>query len=283
MPRNIRPREVLLGFEGLALMRQLYEGDDRAAQARVEEIRRIVSPELEAQFGAGFPVPELGVREGYTAWSATYDRPGNPLIAAEQPAVWSLLDELEPGRALDAACGTGRHTARLVELGHQVIGVDLTPAMLERARAAVPEAEFREGDLTRLPVETGGVDLTLCALAMDHLPDLDAPLGELARVTRPGGMVIVSDIHPVLSSLGLAAFFRGADGSSAFIRNHRHLHGEYLDAYASVGLRVRRCLEPRYLPGHLPMESIGMAQIPEATTAAFEGLPAALVWELERP
>jgi SAM-dependent methyltransferase len=273
---------VLLGFEGLALMRQLYEGDDQAARARVDEIRRIVSPELDAESDITFPVPEVGVKEGYTAWSTTYDSPGNPLIAAEQPAVWSLLEESLPGRALDAACGTGRHTARLVGLGHQVIGVDLTPAMLERARAAVPEAEFREGDLAQLPVEAQSVDLTVCALAMDHFPDLKPPIRELARVTRSGGRVIISDIHPVLSSLGLAAYFRAADGSRSFIRNHRHLHGEYLDAFAGVGLRVRRCLEPRYLPDHLPVESIGMAQIPEATRAAFEGLPAALVWDLER-
>ena len=47
-----------------------------------------------------------------------------------------------PGAALDAACGTGRHARRLAELGHHVIGVDASPAMLERARAALPQATF---------------------------------------------------------------------------------------------------------------------------------------------
>jgi hypothetical protein len=120
----------------------------------------------------------------------------------------------------------------------------------------------------------------VCALALDHAPDVGPPLAELARVTRPGGGVIVSDIHPVLSSLGLSAYFRDADGKSAFIRNHRHLHGEYLEVFDRVGLRVRRCLEPRYLPDTLP--PIGVSHIPEATRAAFAGLPAVLVWDLER-
>src|SRR5215218_10458398 len=96
-------------------------------------------------------VPLLETDEGYAAWAATYDVAANPALHLEGPFVAELFAGLEPGRALDAACGTGRQAAALAELGHDVVGVDATEAMLERARERVPGAEFRLGLLTELP------------------------------------------------------------------------------------------------------------------------------------
>jgi SAM-dependent methyltransferase len=280
--RRVRLRELLLGVEGLALTRHLLDGDDEAAQARLDEVRRLVEQADDAILDAAVEVPELGVTEGYGRWAATYDAPGNPLIAVEQPAVWSLLATSAAGLALDAACGTGRHARALADLGHRVIGVDVTPEMLERARAAVPEATLVRGDLTRLPLRSASIDLAVCSLALDHAPAVADPVRELARVVRPGGRIVISDIHPVLSALGGAALFRAADGSSAFVRNHRHVHGEYLDAFAAVGLDVRRCLEPRFGPAEVGMQALAMRFVPDAASAAYLGLPAALVWDLVR-
>ena len=92
------------------------EGGDETAEARIDEVRRIVGADDEATYGLGTDVPELDARSGYARWAATYDRPGNPLISVEQPAVWGLIDALPAGRTLDAACGTGRHAAHLAEL-----------------------------------------------------------------------------------------------------------------------------------------------------------------------
>ena len=287
MARRVSAREVLVGVEGLALLRGLLDGDDEAAEARLAEarlaeVRRFVEPAGDARLDGGVDVPELGVTQGYGQWAATYDRPGNPLIAVEQPAVWSLLGTSATGIALDAACGTGRHTRRLADVGNRVIGVDATPEMLERARAAVPEAALVRGDLTALPVGTDSVDLAVCALALEHVPALLEPIRELARVLRPGGRLVISDTHPVLSALGIAAYFRAADGSSGFVRNHRHLHGQYLDAFAETGLDVRRCLEPRIGPAEVGMQAVAARVVPDAAAGAYLGLPAALVWDLVR-
>ncbi|TMC09103.1 MAG: class I SAM-dependent methyltransferase [Chloroflexi bacterium] len=278
MARRIRPRELIVGVEGLALLRQLLDGDDATAEARLAEVRQV----LDGPADAPFDVTEHAVTEGYGRWAATYDGPGNPLVAVEQPAVWSLLATSATGTALDAACGTGRHTGRLVALGHRAIGVDTTPEMLRLARAAVPQAHLVRGDLTGLPVASGAVDLAVCALALDHAPTLAEPLRELARVLRPGGRLVLSDVHPVLSAIGVAALFRGADGAFGFVRNHRHLVGEYLDAFAGAGLEVRRCLEPCYGSAEVAMTGIAQGHVPEAAAGAYLGLPAALVWDLVR-
>jgi ubiquinone/menaquinone biosynthesis C-methylase UbiE len=282
MARHVRVREILAGFTGLGLLRGLLDGEDRDAEARVEELRRVLDAASDEEYGAGFDTPELTVVAGYSVWASTYDKPGNPVISAEQPAVWSLLAELPLGRAVDAACGTGRHTRRLAELGHDVLGVDTTRAMLDRARATAPRARFVIGDLRALPVAPASVDLVTCSLALDHAPDLLTPVAEMARVVRPGGRVIISDVHPVLSALGIAAFFRAEDGSTAFVRNHRHLLGEYLDAFAAAGLEVCRCLEQCYGPGEVAMQRVMAAFSPDGARAAFLGLPATLVWDLVR-
>jgi ubiquinone/menaquinone biosynthesis C-methylase UbiE len=283
MTRHVRLRELLVGVEGLALFRTLVEGDDETAQTRIDEVRRIVGTDEEATYGLGADVPELDPRAGYSRWAATYDRPGNPLITLEQPVVWGLLDGFSPGRALDAACGTGRHTARLLERGHEVTGVDGSPEMLELARARVPpDVRLLDGDLEDLPVEDGEFDLVVCALALGHCVDLRAPIAELARAVRPGGALVLSDLHPVMSVAGGQALFEAADGSLAFVREHVHLHGEYLHAFAGAGFEVVRCVEPRFGPDEAGMQGMAARFIPEATRAAFVGLPGALVWQLER-
>ena len=282
MARHVRLREFLVAVEGLALFRTLVEGGDDTAEARIDEVRRIVGAGDDATYGLGTDVPELDARSGYARWAATYDRPGNPLISVEQPTVWRLLDALPAGRALDAACGTGRHAAHLAERGHDVTGVDGSPEMLDLARDRVPETRFLEGDLRDLPVEDGEFDLAVCALALGHVEQLAPPVAELARSVRTGGSLVLSDLHPAMSVAGGQALFESADGSLAFVREHVHLHGEYLDAFAAAGLEVVRCVEPRYGPAEAGMQAMAAHFIPEATQGAFAGMPGALVWQLER-
>lgn len=278
--RYVRLRELLVGIEGLALLRHLFSGDDGDAQARIDEVRRIVDHAGDATFGTGVQVPVFDVRAGYAAWSQTYERPGNPLISVEEPSVHRILASLQPARALDVACGTGRHTRRLVDLGHRVVGVDATAQMLARARAAVPAATFAQADICSLPFRAGDFDLVVCALALDHLPRLDEPVAELARVTRSGGCVVLSEIHPVLTQLGSAAYFQAADGASGVVRGHRHLLGDYLSAFSAAGLEVRQCVEPTFGATEVAMQAFGHWFVPDATSAAYLNLPAALVWKL---
>ena len=279
--RNLRLGEFLVGVEGVALMRHLFE-DDALAVARLEEIRRIVCSD-EGVYQLGVRVPIVDAATGYARWSQTYDNPGNPLIEIEQPLVWSIFETLPPGVALDAACGTGRHARRLAELGHQVVGVDGSLAMLEIARTALPEIEFHEGVLTALPLESASFDLVVCALALEHVADLDAAITELSRVLRRGGRMVLSDLHPAAAALGGAAYFQDASGGAGVVRSYGHLHGVYLSAFHGAGLEIRQCLEPRFGAAEAAMQGPASQFIPDAAAAAYIGLPGALVWDLVRP
>jgi SAM-dependent methyltransferase len=185
--------QYALGIQGLALLRLWLTGDSATVRTRLEEMRALVRDMDEPPLADPILGVEYDLATGYAHWAPTYDRP-NPAITREERAVRPLLDEAPVGRALDAACGTGRHARYLAARGHTVIGIDASPAMLAQARQAVPGVEFRPGRLDALPLP----DVAVCSLALTHCPDLVAPLRELARVVQPGGQVILSDIHPLI-------------------------------------------------------------------------------------
>ena len=113
------------------------------------------------------------------------------------------LGALEPGEyVVDVGCGGGIDSliaARMVGPTGQVIGVDMTPAMLAKARASGTEAglnnvEFREGFGEALPVEDEWADVVISNGVLNLMPDKDAALREMARVLKPGGRLQIGDI-----------------------------------------------------------------------------------------
>jgi SAM-dependent methyltransferase len=279
MPRHVRPSELLVGVEGLALLRNAYDGSDEQAAARIAEVRELL---VEDGAGAAEAIEEWPPQAGYAAWAAGYDEPGNPIVALEQPALWRLLESTEPGRALDAACGTGRHSQRLVELGHEVDGFDESSEMLERARRNVPAARFLLARLESVPGPDDRFDLVVCGLALSHLERPAVGIAELARVLCVGGRMLISVLHPMLALLGWHAPFVGADGTRGFVREHPHTHADYLAAFAASGLSVLGALEPRLAADHVRSKRRAFGRIPEATLQAYVGLPGVLVWDLEK-
>jgi len=276
-------RHYVVGVAGLGIMRRWLTASRERLDERVRQIERFASAGDEPALAIELQVPEMGVIDGYARWAANYDVVPNPLIRLEEPAVRGLIDAVPAGVALDAACGTGRHTRHLRARGHRVIGVDASPHMLEHARRAAPDADLRRGDLTALPVDTASVDLAVCALALTHCERLEAPVAELARVLRPGGRLIVSDLHPMQLQLGVTAFFIDEDGRAARVRSYPHLHAHYLDAFAGAGLDVVGCREPPTGEEEVVLMSGGLMHVaPDAFRDAFLGLPGALVWDLVR-
>jgi SAM-dependent methyltransferase len=281
--RHVRLDELLVGTAGLALLRNLYDGSDAQASQRLAEVRSILNRDDEHARDAGELIAESEPRAGYAVWAASYDEPGNPIVALEQPAVWGLIDGLPPRRALDAACGTGRHAARLVALGHEVAGVDLTPEMLATARVNVPGARFREADLRSIPSGDAAYDLVVCGLALAHLPELTEAVTELRRVLAPGGRLIVSVLHPFLAALGWQAPFSGADGRRGFVREYPHTHADYLTALGAAELTLEELIEPRLTAADTRAKRRASREIPEATVQAYAGLPGVLVLGAVKP
>jgi ubiquinone/menaquinone biosynthesis C-methylase UbiE len=133
-----------------------------------------------------------------SVWSATTDDgPFNGWL--ERPALKSLVpSNLEGTTVLDAGCGSGALAEWLLEQGAKVIGVDLSPAMVEEAqRRCGGNGRFLVANLAEpLPVEPQSVDGITCSLALHYLEDWDVALTSFAKVLPEGGWVVVSLDHP---------------------------------------------------------------------------------------
>jgi arsenite methyltransferase len=122
------------------------------------------------------------------------------------------LGDIEPGeRIVDCGSGAGADAliaARIVGPAGRVVGIDMTPEMLAKARASAAEAglknvEFREGVLEALPVETGWADVVISNGVLNLVADKASALAEMFRVLRPGGRLQAADIvleRPVSAS-----------------------------------------------------------------------------------
>lgn len=113
------------------------------------------------------------------------------------------LGELRPGaHVVDVGSGAGIDSliaARMVGPDGRVIGVDMTPAMLEKARQSaaatgLPNVEFRHGYAEALPVPDGWADVVISNGVLNLMPEKGAALGEMARALKPGGRLQIGDI-----------------------------------------------------------------------------------------
>ncbi len=277
-PSQLRAADFLLSILGLAIARN-WTYDPALATPRREEIEALVESQRDPANHLLIPFEIHEVEEGYTQWAPVYDAPGNWVVETEQPIMEQLVDGAPRGRALDAACGTGRHAAHLAAAGYDVVGIDTTDAMLDIARTKVPNAEFRRGRLEALPLDDASVELVTCGLALEHVDDLGVVMREFARVLKPGGWLVCSDTHPITHQVGMGAFIpANLQFRLDLVRGHRRQLHDYLDAFANTGLSVTRCLEPELTDEtvtHFP--SYGF--YPEATRQALVGLPHLVIWQ----
>lgn len=293
------PLAYIVGMEGMALLRAWHgDFDELFVRARLDEVRDLLDDET-LRSHPGVQVEPEATDSAYRQWADSYDDPDNALLELDLPVIDAMLDDLPVGTAVDTACGTGRLAGRLAGRGHRVVGVDGSLDMVRQARRNAAGVPFLTGDLHDLPLADASVDLVTNALALTHVADLDAVLGEFARVLRPGGAAIISDVHPELVLRGSVVKAEGPSGQPQLAACHRRTVADYLRAALSAGFRVRGFDEaPRTTdepedpeePLPEPARELGpwrewpwslLDWAPEAGRAAWN-IPFVVVWHLER-
>ena len=114
---------------------------------------------------------------------------------------------------LDVACGPGLVACAFARVAHRVTGIDITPAMIERAetlaaQARIANLRFQVGDVLPLPFPDAGFTIVVTRFAVHHFQDPAAVLAEMRRVCRPGGRVVVADLMASPDPVKAAAFHR---------------------------------------------------------------------------
>ncbi|MCE9598410.1 MAG: metalloregulator ArsR/SmtB family transcription factor [Spirochaetia bacterium] len=107
-----------------------------------------------------------------------------------------ILSELgkQPGTVVDLGCGTGELSVMIAKLAGKTIGVDQSPKVLEVARNACPQGEFRLGEIEHLPLPNEGADAVVASMVLHHMPDPSSGLKEANRVLRDKGTLVVVDL-----------------------------------------------------------------------------------------
>lgn len=145
-----------------------------------------------------------------------------------------------PGsRVLDIAAGPGSSALLLAEdFGADVLGIDISPELVDRARTAGRGAEgveFIVADAELLPLATGGFDAVFCECALSTFPDKSSALAEFARVLRPGGRLGLTDVTLDVDRLG--DDLRSLAGYVACLGGALTVDG-YRELMAGAGFRV---------------------------------------------
>ena len=117
-------------------------------------------------------------------------------------AIRQALGEVTGKKILDIGCGKGKFARPLQAAGAQVLGIDISQALLDVAKSLSRGITYTLGSATRIPAASSTFDGATCVEVLEHVPDLDMALKEIVRVLKPGGRLVVIDkniagFHPV--------------------------------------------------------------------------------------
>ncbi|MFW5968027.1 MAG: class I SAM-dependent methyltransferase [Persicimonas sp.] len=176
----------------------------------------------------------------------------------ERPATLGLLADVAGKRVLDAGSGPGVYTEWLVDHGAEVVGVDVSPKMVERARERLGDrARIKQAnlavDLDRF--DDARFDLILSSLVLDYVRDVESVFLQFRRLLRSDGHLVFSVLHPLAAQhiFETDNYFATEEVSSEWtgfgtpveVPSYRRPLGAWTGALASAGFVIERMVEAR--------------------------------------
>jgi malonyl-CoA O-methyltransferase len=186
--------------------------------------------------------------EAYNQWASSYLHESNPVKKLSDGLVEKMLPSLNGKRLLDAGCGPGkfcRHAAE--QKAATVVGIDLSPSMIEEARKYCPSGDFKVSDLSDMAFPNDHFDVIICALVLGHVEKLKPALQSLIDALDYGGSLIITDFHPFLTLTQAKRTFRDPrSGKQAEVRHYLHLFEEYMTCFVQNGVSIEAWNEPEF-------------------------------------
>lgn len=195
------------------------------------------------------------MREGWDSeamnWARFTRTPGHDHSHEEinLPTLLKLLPA--PGRrTLDLGCGEGRLGRVLQSLGHRVVGIDSSPALVRLAASHEMPGLCMVADAAELPFADGAFDLVVAYMTLHDIDMMPRAVAEVARVLEPGGRFCMAIVHPLNS----AGAFQDRDKNAPFV-----ISGSYMDPAPVTMVVDRGGIRMTFHSEHRPLETYSRA------------------------
>lgn len=183
-----------------------------------------------------------GIARSYDAWARTYDSDPNATRDLDAAVVRAAGLALQGRDVVELGCGTGKNTVFLAQHARSLVGLDFSPGMLGQARRRIGDAHVRfvQHDIRKpWPLADESSDIVVANLVLEHVQELGRIFAEVARILRPGGELLICELHPERQRRGAQAQFQdAATGAVRLIEAHRHTTAEYVNQGIAAGLRL---------------------------------------------
>lgn len=178
-----------------------------------------------------------GWEESAEAWIATIGPEGDfaRRFVLDRPML-ERVDLSGARNMLDVGCGEGRFCRLLAARGLRTTGIDPAASLVGQARRLHPEGDYRVAGAEQLPFEDESFDLVLAYLSLIDIPDVKAAIGEMTRVLRPGGHLLIANLNSFFSASNPTGWRSEPDGTRSFALDH--YMGERSDWIGWGNLRV---------------------------------------------
>lgn len=168
-------------------------------------------------------------RNGYDQWAESYDDIINKTRDLEGLALIEILSHIPFSMVLEIGCGTGKNTEWISEHARQIIAVDFSIEMVNKAKKKVKKdnIDFRHADITVVwEFENSVFDLVTASLVLEHIQDLDHIFDQAGKVLRTGGYFYIGELHPFKQYEGSKARFEKA-GETFILDCYTHHISDY--------------------------------------------------------
>ena len=184
----------------------------------------------------------MSVQKAYNQWAEQYDSMENKTRDLERLAKQQILSSIQISNVLELGCGTGKNTEWIATKANQVLAVDFSEEMLEKARKKITakNVSFAQADISK-PWNFISIkpDLITCSLILEHIQDLDFVFAEAFKALEKDGLFYICELHPFKQYTGSKARYE-QDNKMQVLECFTHHLSEYLNCAEKAGFELNK-------------------------------------------
>ncbi len=180
------------------------------------------------------------IEQAYNSWSEIYDTNSNKTRDLDKKSTIQTLSKYNFQTVLELGCGTGKNTVFLLQKARNIIAIDFSEKMLQKAKEKIKSSsiQFQKADLNKnWDVKNSAFDLITCSLTLEHIKNLDFIFHQAYQKLKPEGNFFVCELHPYKQYTGSKARYETPNGIEV-LKTYTHHVSDYLSAAQNNNLQL---------------------------------------------